>query len=723
MMNSNNPSGPSKSGSALQKLASNNPHALAGSSGRMGSFRSRPARGTHASHPVSAHQHQDIFQEAWQTDSRAIPDWTSEFSSGPGIGTNTAHLNTQTNPSGFCLNGKSANSTGTSSYHHHYYNQRFGPPSTPIQLDPNEFILANRHSVAESSRQSQLIMKNENHPFNMKGFDEIFDEIISSTQKNPQSSSQAREIGRINAQEFQNWIDRRDLMQAATFNSFAPQASMSSSLMANGVGGNSANSQSPLQSAWNDAQIEAAFDRFSQSDFLTNQKKDDPSISWEEQFNIGNSEKTSSSQIYSTDGDLLNPASSSRQQQQQQHPPRYHFEPNNPFLKHPDPWSLGLKLLNDEKFVNAHSLSVIALVFEAAIQLYSSEQQPSYAHSASAFGSGRESAARKPPESFNLSMAWAKLGLIQAENEKEPAAILALLNSVHHDGSNWEAWKALAVSFTNEARDREAFLALDKWLTGCCLNGSTHNSVQLDQLALYELYEYLIGKFEQIFGRSSTSNAYGDGLVDIEAAAERLISNQTSNNQPPADIMVGLGLLYYNVGRYSDSVRAFETACRLSGGTDYRLWNRLGATLANSGQSDRAIQAYLKALEIRPGFVRARYNLGVSCMNIGLYSQACQHFLQALSLHNQPNDISPANTSNHHSKHSQEASQSSTPVEDGIPEQSNTSSSPTNHHEQNISFNLWESLQRCLYLMDKPDLAKMATPGSDLRVFRRQFEF
>jgi len=45
---------------------------------------------------------------------------------------------------------------------------------------------------------------------------------------------------------------------------------------------------------------------------------------------------------------------------------------------------------------------------------------------------------------------------------------------------------------------------------------------------------------------------------------------------------------------------------------DYVLWNRLGATLANSGKSEEAIEAYYKALEIKPSFVRGRYNLGVS---------------------------------------------------------------------------------------------------------------
>ncbi len=43
------------------------------------------------------------------------------------------------------------------------------------------------------------------------------------------------------------------------------------------------------------------------------------------------------------------------------------------------------------------------------------------------------------------------------------------------------------------------------------------------------------------------------------------------------------------------------------------LWNRLGATLANGGHPEEAIDAYRRALELKPTFTRAIYNLGVSC--------------------------------------------------------------------------------------------------------------
>jgi len=63
------------------------------------------------------------------------------------------------------------------------------------------------------------------------------------------------------------------------------------------------------------------------------------------------------------------------------------------------------------------------------------------------------------------------------------------------------------------------------------------------------------------------------------------------------------------------------------------LWNRLGATLANGGSPEEAVDAYRRALELKPLFTRATFNLGVACLNIGVHKEAAEHFLAALSLH------------------------------------------------------------------------------------------
>lgn len=82
---------------------------------------------------------------------------------------------------------------------------------------------------------------------------------------------------------------------------------------------------------------------------------------------------------------------------------------------------------------------------------------------------------------------------------------------------------------------------------------------------------------------------------------------------------------------------------------DWLLYNRLGATLANSGRSSEAVEYYYKALALHPNFVRAlsvppflltmphcsrrsRFNLGISYINLTQYDVAAQRILDALRL-------------------------------------------------------------------------------------------
>jgi peroxin-5 len=80
---------------------------------------------------------------------------------------------------------------------------------------------------------------------------------------------------------------------------------------------------------------------------------------------------------------------------------------------------------------------------------------------------------------------------------------------------------------------------------------------------------------------------------------------------------------------------------------DYLLWNRLGSSLSNGNKPEEALSAYKQALQLRPTYTRAMYNVGVACkdfiafsspvsteyrtgLNLGAHQQAAEHFLSTL---------------------------------------------------------------------------------------------
>jgi peroxin-5 len=83
------------------------------------------------------------------------------------------------------------------------------------------------------------------------------------------------------------------------------------------------------------------------------------------------------------------------------------------------------------------------------------------------------------------------------------------------------------------------------------------------------------------------------------------------------------------------------------------LWNRLGSSLSNGSKPEEALGAYREALQLRPTYTRAIYNVGVACacpanflhlrpsssfiirssgLNIGAHKEAAEHFLSALTM-------------------------------------------------------------------------------------------
>ncbi|TMW66497.1 hypothetical protein Poli38472_004262 [Pythium oligandrum] len=216
-----------------------------------------------------------------------------------------------------------------------------------------------------------------------------------------------------------------------------------------------------------------------------------------------------------------------------------------------------------------------------------------------------EAEVQQQPEN---SEAWRMLGECHAENDEDKSAIICLERAVEEDPYNLSALLALGVSNVNELNPQGALKNLKAWVQH---NPKFHGlEIQLDE--------------------------YSDGSLMDEVM--QLMLQARAHDPADSDVQVVLGVLYNVSKDYDAAVSSFQSASSVRP-TEYSLWNKLGATLANSSRSSEAIPAYHRALELKPRYARGWLNLGISHANLGNYEEATKCYLQALSLNDRADHI------------------------------------------------------------------------------------
>ncbi|ODN04346.1 Peroxisomal targeting signal 1 receptor [Orchesella cincta] len=313
----------------------------------------------------------------------------------------------------------------------------------------------------------------------------------------------------------------------------------------------------------------------------------------------------------------------------QQYEEAYHFEEENPYREADDPLEEGKRRLAASEIPHA------ALLFEAAVQ-----------------------ADPTSPE------AWYLLGTTQALNEQDPQAISALSKCLEIQPDNLKALMALAASLTNESYHLQACRTLQNWLK----QNPKYSDLVPDHIEKPSPTASILPSNEL----ASVQNLY------IKAARKSPMQDLDP------DVQCGLGILFNLSSDYEKAADCFQSAVSADP-NNALLWNRLGATMANGGKSAESIGAYSKALEIIPGFIRTRYNLGIACVNLEAYKEAAEHFLSALNM--------------------QATSKSALSRE---------------NFKNNMSDSIWTSLRMVLHLLDKGKLSS-AVDRRDLGLLNQEF--
>ncbi|KAJ1998499.1 hypothetical protein H4R26_005438 [Coemansia thaxteri] len=281
-----------------------------------------------------------------------------------------------------------------------------------------------------------------------------------------------------------------------------------------------------------------------------------------------------------------------------------------------------------------------------------------------------ESAVAQSPQDAKM---WLQLGLKQQENEQEQAAIAALRKAISLDADALDAHLALAVSYTNEGYQMDAYDELHEWI------------------ARHDRYKALVPESApESMATNETRKTY---VQDLYINAARMSPGQDWD----PDVQVALGVLFNISSEYDKAVDCFKAALSKRP-NDYILWNRLGATEAHVGNNKDATAAYFRALELHPSFIRARYNLSLASTNMGQHREAAENCLIALSL--QQRELQSMG----------ERGVSANPEAARV--------APAG----GMSTTIWNALQLSMYMLGEPKLAE-ACEKQDLDAFRSVFDF
>jgi len=272
-----------------------------------------------------------------------------------------------------------------------------------------------------------------------------------------------------------------------------------------------------------------------------------------------------------------------------------------------------------------------------------------------------ESETRQNP---NDSSSWLALGIKQQENEREEQAIKALQQALAIDPQLSDAWLAIAVSYTNENVRSLAYDAIERWI-----DSRTEYAQTMQQ------YKVLQGELMED-ASTTDRHAYLTGMLILMATASPNVQ-EAGGEAIDADIQVALGVLFNASEEFDKAVDCLGAALAVRP-DDPMLYNRLGATHANSGRAEQAMQYYFRALELQPSYARARYNLAVASISLGKHHEAAEYLLTALA--------------------QQESEHRGADYDVGaVPEDT-----------AGVSHAIWETLGNCVQILNHPELAQAA---------------
>ena len=133
-----------------------------------------------------------------------------------------------------------------------------------------------------------------------------------------------------------------------------------------------------------------------------------------------------------------------------------------------------------------------------------------------------------------------------------------------------------------------------------------------------------------VFEQAKNNGAKGEGFDQIEERLGTSISKNSNPQEPSGELFQSIVNLYTQ-GQYQE---VLTQASRLQKQfpKSFNLYNIIGTANQGLGKLDEAVEAFNKAVSIKPDFAEACYNMGNALQDLGKLDEAIKAYNKAVSI-------------------------------------------------------------------------------------------
>ena len=139
-----------------------------------------------------------------------------------------------------------------------------------------------------------------------------------------------------------------------------------------------------------------------------------------------------------------------------------------------------------------------------------------------------------------------------------------------------------------------------------------------------------IGDAKAALDQAKNKGANGDGFDQLEQRIKLAPSENSSAQDPSQEELKNLINLYTQRQYQETLTQAYKLLKKFP--RSFTLYNIIGVTNHSSGKAQDAVQAYNKAISIKPNFAEAYNNLGITLKDQGKLDEALEVYNKAISI-------------------------------------------------------------------------------------------